>query len=305
VKRIYRFVKRVASRLGFEIKRIPPAVAPGSFVFRQVGKFVLSMPAEHMIADYLEKIPQYNRNLPRLVAVTRLKYPDADLVDVGANIGDSAALVRSVNDCRVICIEGDETYLQFLRENAPKIGSVDIIAHFVGSERGAFPAKLSRQLGTTQIIVTSQSDTIQFTTLDDLWAIDRAKFKTSRILKIDTDGFDIHVLRGATRFIAEQNPVIFFEYSPFHIDQIGDDPLSVFDLLSNSGYSQIIFYDNFGRLLIKLPTGYRSAIRDLTHYVRDQDGKFNYFDIAAFRQFDEDLADSLVRLEHEASNRIA
>jgi hypothetical protein len=37
----------------------------------------------------------------------------------------------------------------------------------------------------------------------------------SKMLKIDTDGFDTLILKSAVDFLKRAKPIIFFEYDPF------------------------------------------------------------------------------------------
>ena len=88
-------------------------------------------------------------------------------------------------------------------------------------------------------------------TLNSLKAQHAAAFENVRLLKIDTDGYDLRVIRGARRLLKATKPVLFFEYSPDHMAAVGEhQPMRVFDELGDLGYDRLLFYDNFGRFVL-------------------------------------------------------
>lgn len=54
--------------------------------------------------------------LGRVAARIWRKYPQMVAVDVGANIGDTASIIRSGCPAPIICFEGDRTYEALLAE---------------------------------------------------------------------------------------------------------------------------------------------------------------------------------------------
>jgi hypothetical protein len=54
-------------------------------------------------------------------------------------------------------------------------------------------------------------------------------------VKVDTDGFDFEVLRGAERLLREQRPLLFFELAPYLLDGALDE----LAWLQSLGYRQL------------------------------------------------------------------
>ena len=119
-----------------------------------------------------------------------------------------------------------------------------IVKQFLGDRNVTINANISVEQGTMAYIKEDPScfDSISIQTLDDLLK-DYPKFRHSKILKIDTDGFDLKILRGADNFLSEAKPVLFFEYSPFLLSQQQEDGLSIFPYLQSKGYKNLLIYD--------------------------------------------------------------
>ena len=101
-------------------------------VERRIGEFNLRMQRGHVLPIKLAKFPNYSANLPRIAALLVEKYPGMTLVDVGANIGDTVALVRSKVTCPIVCIEGDKEFFSLLRSDSAQFKDVTLFANFLG-----------------------------------------------------------------------------------------------------------------------------------------------------------------------------
>jgi FkbM family methyltransferase len=72
------------------------------------------------------------------------------------------------------------------------------------------------------------------TTLDDLIA--DLGLKSVDLLKMDVDGYEVEVLRGARDTLGRFRPVILFEHSPYVIAENGYEPGEIVDILTGAGY---------------------------------------------------------------------
>jgi hypothetical protein len=65
-------------------------------------------------------------------------------------------------------------------------------------------------------------------------------------LKIDTDGYDGKILKGAKSTLKKFHPVVIFEWHPILCDQAGTDCKEPFKILSDMGYTTFIWYTKKG-----------------------------------------------------------
>lgn len=72
--------------------------------------------------------------------------------------------------------------------------------------------------------------------LDDLYI--KEKIKNVGFIKIDVEGFEVKAFRGAAKFLSENRPVIYGEFTPDLIYKAGDKPQEIFALLQDYTFLQ-------------------------------------------------------------------
>lgn len=184
------------------------------------------------------------------------------LVDIGANVGDTAAMWREYFSTKVICVEPDDRFFEMLVTNAEKIGNCITI-------KGLFNAGLpvnqlefnsnGGQTGNTKVIANNMENqeehsvdnspiasTVSVKELLDCCHGSPAVFKT------DTDGFDLYILRNLNDELSDDLPRLFpviFSEGPTQ-DEYSDEKIigawfREISRLLNLGYNLTIF-TNFG-----------------------------------------------------------
>lgn len=207
-------------------------------ISQRVGAFDLLMPLSHNLPFYLHDNREYGAALGRLAGQI-----GGPVIDVGANVGDSAAVVRTATEAAILCIEGDTYFFSILRWNAAQLRPPPELEHaFVAGRGGSVPATLRREGGTAQL-VTGTGDDVPLRTLSEILA-DHPAFARPRLVKIDTDGFDVPIILAELELLARVRPVLFFEYDP----SLGAQPV-VFERLREIGYRRAHVYVNTGKLV--------------------------------------------------------
>lgn len=132
----------------------------------------------------------------------------AVIFDVGANVGQSAELfLRAYPAAKIYCFEPVAASFHALRETlAEKGGQVELHQLAMGAERGQARIATSGT-GTCATMMTpttagyQQSEEIRVDTLDTFCS--NAGITRIDYLKIDTEGNDLNVLRGAEHLLGD------------------------------------------------------------------------------------------------------
>jgi len=134
------------------------------------------------------------------------------------------------------------------------------------------------------------------------------KFQRSKLLKIDTDGFDFEIIINSKDVIEKLKPIIYFEYDisfNIHNDSISQ-ALNVIEVLTDLCYQKFMVFGNFGNHLYSLSSSDSKYFVDLTNYLFSnlyQSGKpsIYYFDVCAFHSNDIDVFSEIYEYLHQIS----
>jgi FkbM family methyltransferase len=169
---------------------------------------------------------------PQLFALLPKIINQGDVVwDVGANVGvfSFAAAAWAGRTGRVVAIEPDTWLVLLLRRSAagasPQRAKVDVLPVAVGERVGVARFNIARRgraashlvgVGRVQAGGLRETTTVMIVTLD--WLLDH--FDAPRIVKIDVEGAENLVMRGAKRILNDVRPVIVCEVGRTVIDEV-------------------------------------------------------------------------------------
>ena len=255
---------------------------PNATIQYSYNNIVLTFPFSHDYALNRKEVPLYSENLGVVSKIILSKYKDARAIDVGANIGDSAAIINHYSKMPVLCIEGNPKFIPMLEKNSKQMKNIAIEPCFVGEINETVS---TINYGGTARIETAETG-IEVKTVTQILNKHEA-FNEAKLLKIDTDGFDFKILRASEQFLINAKPILFFEFDPFFLIKQNENPASIFPFLNKLNYSNLLLFDNHGNLLCEVKSNQTELIQDLIHYY-NKNGEA-YLDICALHDEDFDL----------------
>jgi len=170
--------------------------------------------------------------------VTRLCESGKTFLDVGAHIGSIIASVshhdRSVD---IIAFEAIPEKVVSLQSRFPwavvhgcAIGDhEETVAFFIDTERSGY-SSLGRPPSSSVREIA-----VPMKRLDDL-----VSTKAVDVIKIDVEGGELGVLRGALRIISESRPVIMFESAPGDQNRLGYTKQGLWEILARLDYVTVV-----------------------------------------------------------------
>jgi FkbM family methyltransferase len=199
------------------------------------------LPAGHPLDWYQKLHPKYDQFLP-VVAAELSK--DAVVLDIGANIGDSAIpfLKRGIETW---CVEPAPEFLAYLRDNLQRNNLTDrakIIERIVTTHLDG--AYLNIHDGTAALETDSTSNA-----MTNAISLDAILEQMDRIdlIKSDTDGWDYDVLLSGLAQIRAKQPLIYFENTVTKENKEGYGQL--YTSLKEIDYTHLIIFDNLGNVM--------------------------------------------------------
>ncbi len=242
----------------------------------------VKMNLSHDLAFNIKNYPTYNQNLGKVAEIISKKYPSLNVIDVGANVGDSVAIIQYKVNANFLCIEGNPKFIPLLKENQKNLKNIKIEQCFVGEETSK--VKPVNNLGTA--FLENDENGIEVKTISSVIE-NHPEFKSTKLIKIDTDGFDNKIIRGAKQFLLESKASIFFEYDPFYLEKQNEKGVEIFNFLTKLGYSKFVIFNNFGEYLTTLSSNELNHFENFHQYF-NKDGSV-YMDIWAIHSDDNEL----------------
>lgn len=254
------------------------------------GRYSIQIPLLNPLSTYYSDHPDYTGHLGRITSLLNAKYPAMSAIDVGANVGDTACIIKMAADIPIICVEGDPFTFGFLRKNMEQFRDVTTYCLFLGEKSGPISATLDKAGWNTTLLPNDSRDSqsIDVMALDDFLA-SKPESPSIKLLKIDTEGFDCQIIRGALNFLRAL-PVVTFEYNRENMDKIGERGIDTLFMLNEIGYRRIAIHDSAGRFLCSTLLSERNLLQDLHDYADGKNGDIYYYDLTVFSSADEDVA---------------
>jgi len=252
----------------------------------QIGNYSILLPPYHKLPEYQKTFRNYDKKLKPIIQNIESTIENCVIIDIGANIGDTAAYIRSFSKSKIYCIEGDAFYLEYLKKNIQIIPDVEIVDAYIAGRKPFGNFYVLRSNGTAKLGCLNEAengDLLKMITLQDMINECGITPKSIELIKIDTDGFDFDILLANKEYITIHKPNLYFEYDISFSENDKSDSIDVVSFLESVGYSFII-YDNFGNLLTIVYDNANDVFTRLNHYLyscKENGGGIYYFDIFA------------------------
>ncbi len=211
----------------------------------QLGELQIFLPSSHALPVYQSTFRLYDKFLPHLASEL-----DATglIVDIGANIGDTAVLLSQYCSNHILCIEPDNEYFGFLERNIYDLGlnsRVTLSKSAIGDE--GVRVTLEKLAGTAKAIRTKDDSGIGLVSLASVLRKTELYDKKIGLVKVDTDGLDYSILEESISVLEEKQPIVFWENTVENPDELLSSNNTI-RRLAAVGYTDFACFDNFGAL---------------------------------------------------------
>lgn len=217
---------------------LPAMLRPGERAYRFPGGMIYLDIREK---PWIRKIALEVFERPKVEALRAMLRPGMTFVDVGANTGFFALIAaRLVGPTgRVLAIEPEPENCTRIQRNIELngYGNIDVVEVALADADGEAQLHLASDHGHHSLLTTSpdrvgRTITVPQRTLDSLLA-ERGVERVD-VMKIDVEGFEVEVLRGARQTVQRNPDVVLL--MDVH-ESLGVDAAEVCDLLNDLGLS--------------------------------------------------------------------
>ena len=257
----------------------------------KIGNFTLEVPESHILLQLANRQPYRDLCIGISAKYLSEKYHNQVIVDVGANIGDTAAMIASYCQNKMILIEVSDYFLQILRKNILKIPNETIIQSVFISDGSSTQGLLYHWGGTAFF----QEDTDEGIKVNTAKIADIVEEETC-FIKVDTDGFDFKILLSSIDWLSDNKPGIIFE-NQIRNQQDLELANHVSRQLNKVGYKYFTVWDDPGYHM--LSTSSLEYLLDLNRYlfkvweIKESHRSIFNFDVLCLHERDLDIHDKV------------
>lgn len=246
----------------------------------------IKLPLSHSLPAYLKQFPFYDRLPQRISEYIHQKQEHLNCIDVGANVGDTLASFYKNEADAFLAIEPNPKFNKLLSENWGWNNNVKVVSDICSGYSDESTFAIQEKNGTASILQSEGGFKMRRRPLDEILS-DYPFAENVDVLKIDTDGHDFEVIKGAIGSISKHLPMVLFECDAFADTNYVEHCLKTLLVFKKCGYKHFLLYDNFGYLIGKFTLSDLSPFRNLLFY--QLTSSFYYFDILIMK--DEDLVE--------------
>ena len=250
------------------------------------GAYEIEAPDSHLLINLLKSQPFRDLCVGVTAKYVSAKYPDGAIVDIGANIGDTAAIIATYSQNKLILIEASDYFFDILVRNTSQLPNEIVVKKVLISDGNKVAGSFHHWGGTASFVEEAEGKKqIKTERLSDI-----ADEKVC-LIKTDTDGYDFRILIDSLEYLASVHPAILFE-NQIRTNQDLNCADELYSRLMEIGYAYFIVWDDPGFHLVS--TTSIDVLTDLNRYlfkVFQHDGQksiYNY-DVLCLHQNDEDV----------------
>lgn len=253
----------------------------------RIGRFDVAFPAGHLLPQISRNQPQRNLALGIAAGEVSRKHPQRPILDIGANVGDTAARIASHSSAPLVLVEPSDIYFDFLKRNAAAIPNPTTLHKsfvFSGSSSGT----LVHSAGTAYLDTTASNGT-------EIVGKPLSDFGNPSLIKIDTDGFDFSIITANAGFLAAHKPALYFENSVYNKDNLAEAN-DIAALLASLGYAYFHVFSATGAHICS--TSDAAVVQDLNTFLCASSMNGNahnlfYYDVLCFAADDGDASNNV------------
>jgi len=218
----------------------PYQYSPGTF--KTITRHGITMRVD--ISDYIGHYLFFGFKDKGMEKLFSLCKPDSKVLDIGANIGWTVLnLGRIANKGQVIGFEPDPYNYERCAENINlnNYPNVRVFPVGLGNENASVNMEIrtpSNRGGNRISPKNSESSRkVEIVRLDEFHQV--TKIGQIDLIKMDVEGYELNVLRGAKLLLQKYKPKLFIELDDNNLRDQGDSALMLIEFLFQVGYTRI------------------------------------------------------------------
>lgn len=196
------------------------------------------------ISDYIGHYLYFGFLDPSIIKLFSLCNKNFNVIDIGTNIGWVALnLAKLSQGGHVVGFEPDPFNYQVCKNNIDRnrLANLIILPYGLGETPGQvnMEVRTPDNRGGNRVAPKDSSGAIavQIKRLDDVREV--SSLPTIHLMKLDVEGYELKVLRGALNLLKKHKPILFIEVDDDNLKDQNDSAKDLLEFLELNGYTSI------------------------------------------------------------------
>lgn len=194
------------------------------------------------VSDYIGHVIYFGFKDPGLDRLFSLCQSNATVLDVGSNIGWTLLNLsrRSIHG-KAIGFEPDPVNFELCKTNLDRNQFQNVVVYPIGlgesTRKALIETRSADNRGGNRVAPSSDAKgaEIEILKMDDF--LSSAGISAVNLIKIDVEGYELKVLRGAEKTLRSCNPILFIEIDENNLRDQGDSAIELMKFLYSVGYT--------------------------------------------------------------------
>lgn len=201
------------------------------------------------ISDYIGHYLYFGFLDPSMATLFSLCQNNYNVIDIGTNIGWVALNFAKLSATGVVIgFEPDPFNFEVCKANIARNGLLNLKVHPIGlgenSEQVTMEERTPDNRGGNRITPHGRLGSVltSICRLDDI--PDVSSLPSVDLIKLDVEGYELKVLRGAKNTLLKHKPILFIEVDDDNLRDQGDSAKNLVSFLEMNGYNSICHAEN-------------------------------------------------------------
>lgn len=225
----------------------------------KIGNITIKCPDDHPLIKWKSSQPYRDLAIGIIAEFVGQKYPKQKVIDIGANIGDTAAMISSYTNNPLVLVEPSDYFYKILIQNLKVIPNVERVEKVIVSD-GNSKVGFLREWEASAYFEHLDENGYEFPSKK----LEEIAESNTKLVKIDTDGFDFSIIQTSLEWLSKLQPLLFYENQIRDAKSFNDSNQTLENLVS-IGYKYFIVWDDPGFHLIS--TSNINHLLDVNRYL--------------------------------------
>lgn len=183
-----------------------------------------------LISSWVELSGRLDHDRSALPIIERYIDTNKNVIDIGAFIGDHTIAYSKKTSQKVYAFEPNKKAFECLMHNSQHHSNIECYHVALGNYNGRVSMNIDKHNIGANYVTYNEAGEVSIVKLDEY------NFKNVGLIKIDAEGYEVDILKGAKQTILNSKPILIIEVNRGALRRAGTSEYHLYEILKEYGY---------------------------------------------------------------------